>query len=608
LRFNAGTRFFGLIILFIGLGLLQSCAVTNGRPQPEENQPNSTPQINASAIVFPLVPPDPANGEILYQQNCTGCHGLMGEQTPVNSNVKPFNAAAIQNAVPSSLYKVISNGEVENGMHSFSDLATQERWDIVSYLLINQPGIESLNNASLMYENLCQSCHGGSGKGDGEQATKRMLQIADWSKQELLVDRSNAELETVIRAGTNNGMPKFGIMLGENEIASLASFIRTFSINPASLPSIINNQPLVSEQIQPSTPPFYFDITGSVTNASEAEKYKDQPVILRIYENELAVSEKNTTTDKNGNYRFTRVEWNALWTYQTTTLYDGIYYPSRIVEAIGLKENDVIDLPLVTYEKTTDARLLEGERLRLTLDFSAKDWILVSQSLLFSNPSKMTVVPADEEHPVVDFHLPTGFIGLRYYEANTTERFIQTRKGVGDWQPVLPGMSHQLMLDYTLPFDEYRLIDLTIPLSTDSLMVEIVDPVGRIVCKTARMTSIETPVKGVNVAFTLHNLLAGEKVVLECSSNSSTIAGPILISVLAAATLLLGGWSLIRARKSSNSRKIKTEVELKSEKDEILDQIIALDDRYKAGDLNVDVYRAKRADFVRQVEELEEKQ
>jgi hypothetical protein len=331
----------------------------------------------------------------------------------------------------------------------------------------------------------------------------------------------------------------------------------------------------------------------------------DQIVVLRIYSDGVMIEEKSTKAGTKGLYHFDSLPWNALWTYQVSSQYKGIIYPSRMLEAIGITANDVIDLPLVIYEKTTEQGSLESERLKVKLDFSSDGWIQVSESMLLSNPSRLTIVPADEDHPVVDFHLPAGFFGLSYNETNAMERYQETRNGVGDWEPVLPGMSHQILLEYTLPFHNYRLIDLGIPMATDSVMIVVVDPAGEVNCNAAQMTAVQSTSSDEGNAFTIQNFDSKDDLLIECSSRQTILAGTVILIVLVGMVIVIGGWSFLNTKQRSQKKKVNTVAMLKQEKEAVLDQIIALDDRFKAGELNIEVYHAKRAEFVRQVEEIE---
>ena len=72
-----------------------------------------------------------AGGKKLYAQNCSQCHGnnLQGIG-PAPS----LTTAAVQNAAPGELFWFITNGNLNKGMPSWSQLPKQQRWQIVTFL------------------------------------------------------------------------------------------------------------------------------------------------------------------------------------------------------------------------------------------------------------------------------------------------------------------------------------------------------------------------------------------------------------------------------------------------------------------------------------------
>ena len=72
-----------------------------------------------------------AGGKKLYFQNCAQCHGnnLQGigpAPTLLSSKVK--------NAKPGEVFWFITNGDLNNGMPSWSQLPKQQRWQVVTFL------------------------------------------------------------------------------------------------------------------------------------------------------------------------------------------------------------------------------------------------------------------------------------------------------------------------------------------------------------------------------------------------------------------------------------------------------------------------------------------
>ena len=72
-----------------------------------------------------------AGGKKLYTQNCSQCHGnkLQGI-----GPAPALTSAAVKNALPGELFWFVTNGDLNKGMPSWSQLPKQQRWQIVTYL------------------------------------------------------------------------------------------------------------------------------------------------------------------------------------------------------------------------------------------------------------------------------------------------------------------------------------------------------------------------------------------------------------------------------------------------------------------------------------------
>jgi mono/diheme cytochrome c family protein len=100
----------------------------NGFAQSFHNAPASAAEAknpysgNASAA---------AGGKKLYAQNCAQCHGnnLQG-MGPAPTLVSP----SVKNAKPGDLFWFVTNGDLNKGMPSWSQLPKQQRWQIVTFL------------------------------------------------------------------------------------------------------------------------------------------------------------------------------------------------------------------------------------------------------------------------------------------------------------------------------------------------------------------------------------------------------------------------------------------------------------------------------------------
>jgi mono/diheme cytochrome c family protein len=72
-----------------------------------------------------------AGGKKLYFQNCAQCHGntLQG-MGPAPTLLSP----KVKNAKPGEVFWFITNGDLNAGMPSWSQLPKQQRWQVVTFL------------------------------------------------------------------------------------------------------------------------------------------------------------------------------------------------------------------------------------------------------------------------------------------------------------------------------------------------------------------------------------------------------------------------------------------------------------------------------------------
>ncbi len=70
-------------------------------------------------------------GKKLYQRHCAGCHGSDGRG---GEKAPDLHTPVIQNAPPGVLFWFLKNGDLKEGMPSWSRLPDQRLWQLVSYL------------------------------------------------------------------------------------------------------------------------------------------------------------------------------------------------------------------------------------------------------------------------------------------------------------------------------------------------------------------------------------------------------------------------------------------------------------------------------------------
>ena len=122
------------LTLRIFAGSLGACAVLSllllpawpGQKQGFHNAPES-----ARVVQNPIAGREIAAGRASYHTRCASCHGESGAGT---GNIPSLAKGQAQTATDGELFWYITQGDVKNGMPSWSTLPAPERWRIISYI------------------------------------------------------------------------------------------------------------------------------------------------------------------------------------------------------------------------------------------------------------------------------------------------------------------------------------------------------------------------------------------------------------------------------------------------------------------------------------------
>jgi cytochrome c oxidase cbb3-type subunit III len=182
-------------IVFCTLGLC-ACASAPGRPNPGD---------------IPVVPSEVSDFTVLYQHNCSGCHGTEGKGGAALALADPVYLAVADDAV---IRNAASNGIHGTSMPAFAESAggtlTEKQIDVIARGIrdrwskpdvlggVNPPPYSSskpgdAREGSFVYVTYCSSCHGAGGRG-GQKASS----IVEASFLGLINDQ---ELRTIVIVG-----------------------------------------------------------------------------------------------------------------------------------------------------------------------------------------------------------------------------------------------------------------------------------------------------------------------------------------------------------------------------------------------------------------------
>lgn len=594
--------------------------------QPPPETLATTPAMTGP--VFPVVPPNPADGAPIYAEKCAPCHGVSGlgdgpNAASLPNPVPPLSSPDVaRQATPSDWFTIVTQGNLERFMPPFRSLSDPERWDVVAYALTLSVSPESLASGAQLFEQNCASCHGENGEGDGPQAAG--LSMPDLTNQEFMAGKSAQDLYQAVSLGIGEQMPAFGEKLSDAEIWSLADYTRSLTFaSPAAGAAAPEPQettppgeasapvatPVAGETAAatPASPPTSTlgTVTGFVMNASGGSAPVGAEIDLHAFDQMQVVYTATTTLEEDGSYTFVDLEMPPGRSFLTTMDYQGVIYGSDLVVAEEGKTS--LDLPLQIYESTSDPSALSVDRLHYFFEFVDNQTIRVLELFIITNPGNKTVVAAQEGEPVLTFPLPEGASNLQFEDGTLGGRYIQTPDGFGDTLPIRPGSgNYQVLYSYELPYD--RKLDLARPVNLPIQAVVILVPEESVKIKgdtiqdagtrdiqglQYHMYNAPAMQPGSELRLSITGRPVGSSTALTATSNTNLLIGA---GVLGAVLVATGLWFYWRNRPEVDEEEedLSEVGDVEESSEALMDAILALDDLYQEGKLPEDAYLQRR--------------
>ncbi|GAP07617.1 cytochrome c, mono- and diheme variants [Anaerolinea thermolimosa] len=590
---------------------------------PPPNLQNATAaqpsEVQAVSTAFPLLPPDPAQGKVIYEEKCLPCHGSTGMGDGPQASNLPATPPAIgspevaRKARPADWFTVVSEGRLDRFMPGFSgSLNDRQRWDVVAYVFTLSRQSIDLGTGKQVYEARCASCHGDRGQGSAENAP-------DWTNQQRLAGLSDEELEKAVVEGQGS-MPAFGDQLSASERTAVVAYIRSLTYassgggEQAQTTPEAKQTPQGEAPVAEGTPGTTRSLTirGRITGPGGVTPPAGLKVTLIGFEGMNQVSETTTVSGADGSYQFEDVQVKPGTAFMVRVEKDGYTFNSDILHPSDVS-GEVADLPVTVYETSTDPSQLMVDRLHVFFDFSLAGKVQVVELFIIANPTDKLIVPAAPDQPALVFSLPEGATNLQLDGGALGDRFVQTADGFGDLAPIAPGSQpHQVLFSYDLPYD--RKLDLAIPLPLFVNAAVVMLPPGGVKLESDQlMAAGSRDVQGMTVQlYTASGLSAKDPLRMRLSgkaagtpANGNGHTG-LLIGLGAFGLALVGaGVWLLRQKKGVATPVVENEVEPPEESEEsLLDAIVALDDLYQAGKLPEEAYTLRRAELKERLRRL----
>jgi mono/diheme cytochrome c family protein len=511
---------------------------------------------------------------------------------------------------------------MERFMPPFASLSDQERWDVVAYAMTLHTSREELEKGKEIFEANCTNCS------------------ADFFKDQAKMSAlSEVELARIIKQG-NDQVKAFGSKLSDDEVWTVAAYLRTLPFDTASVASAsFTATPEFVEMTQTPLPPDagtpigtepvpatsgatavakagFGTVSGSVENNTGTDLPSDMKVTLHGYDHgadpsagpqEVFSQEGNLNAD--GSFVFENIEipLNRIFTAEIT--YEGTNLQSEYA-IVKQGDTSVSVPPIKLYTKTTDTSKLVVDEARIFFEYGTDKTIQVFNVYSFHNPTDQTIVVTLNEQGQVPFiKAPEGSSNVGYEPMQDSEKFLQTQNGFA----IPPSANAYGLITFAsiAQAKEFSFAqEFVLPVANVTVFV----PEG-VTVKNDKMSSLGVQaIQNFNFQiYELNSVSAGEKLTLGVSgtpkegattdSGSTTEAATsnqnLLLGAgaLGVALILAGAWMYLRDRNRAEETNGETDDNEFESSEDVIDAIIALDDLHRAKKISDESYQKRRAEL-----------
>jgi mono/diheme cytochrome c family protein len=648
-------KFPSMIMLLLLAAFLSACSFSLAAditPPPGSElpaAPQSTQSVAASPV-YPIVPPDLANGATIYNRECANCHGSkgMGDGPQAAQLSVPVATLGLSDFArlytPAEWYTVVTKGDLAKSMPPFSNLTDRQRWDVVAYAISLSAPDELIAQGKSLYQEHCLNCHGLTGKGNGPGASTLSSQPKDFSDQAFMAQSSATNLYQSISFGIAPDMPAYSSTLDDNERWDLVGYLRSLTFAPPAPSGNTYPAPAVNAIVTPTSNPYPAPETypnpvdtqspalsttpgvtqtvtflGSVAvqliKGSSGDIPSDVPVTLYGFDNMQNTYSETLSIGANGVYTFTNVLMPAGRVFLASAEYASGTYGSDIVTVDPAKPN--LNLQVTIYDSTTDVSLLTTDRVHIFFDFSDPKNLQVIEVFIISNPSKQAVVAPTKDGTVVTFPLPQGYTNLQFQNGELGSRYVEVTQGFADKMTVNPGVGqYQVSFAFQMPYN--RKLDFVQPMFLPTSAVVVLVPANGVKVDSSLLQDAGTrDFQG--TTYHLYNgssLIAGSSLVFTLSGTPKQAVTSIFtkgtmqnlaigLGVFGLALVIGGVWLFRRNQSKVALQNVSESLDIAAptsgsdlpteDEDILMDAIIALDDQFHAGNLPEEAYLERRA-------------
>lgn len=561
------TPFILFFVLLLGLFWSRLFATVPAVAQTPTSTPSPTPA--------PIPTANATTGLTLFSQRCANCHGPAGLGNGELAAQLPapptsfVDVELLQGGVPASWFNLITEGNLQVGMPPFgpsssNPISEANRWDLIAavYQLGTDPaaidrGEQLFTTLEPLPEALAFFSDPSFWRNNSNQAAFDRLQAA-------LPEQPEDALQDLVHYGR-------------------ATF--PFTSNSAIVASLNGT------------------ISGSVTNGTTGALQGEAAAILRAFNStDFSIFLTMTTTvSASGSYSFTLTNVPADSVYLTSVLYNGLSFGSDIGQLSA--SQPTLNLPVTVFDQTTDPTVISIEQLHIILEIDGPV-LQVSELYSFSNNSNAVFVgqTGDWSRGTLTVQLPAqaqvpsfqrGFGSLESFRP--TDELIATDIGWQDTAPLRPGRgSMNLLVQYGVPYKDGITLQHLLAYETGSTSVVIPDVGIELVgdWQASAKEEVDGEVfipyvgEGVSAGTNLILTLQGEPRITTSPQSNATVELFIGLGTL----ILVVGISIYSTQRARQNAQLSAQ----TEREELLQTIVDLDQAYAMGQIPTEQYLSER--------------
>ncbi len=608
-------RIIGFVILML---VVTACEGLAGEPEIVQ-----TVQL-ATAIPETLdVPVSLNRGATIYAENCVRCHGIggAGDGALVLSgdvqNVPDFtDPATIQDTSLQEWFDVITNGNLEAVMPPWKDaLSAQDRWAVALYTYTLSYDATALEQGQTIYEAQCATCHAidGSGTADGSS----LLGLVDYTEAELfpLLTSHLTELEatSAIPEDSLDEVVQYMRMLSSQEQtlpSDTSDTIEQEAPPPASTEEASEEASAESTPASASTPVEIPQSTGIIRGqitqgTTGGDSVEGLEAVVHIYDSQLFEQVAEYTVGAEGTFQYDEVVIRQDFAYRVSVVYKGISYSSPI--RIGNPDETEMVIDVTVYEPGATASDIVITSRATQVNLSSQGLYIIEVIEMTNTSDRAFMredIPGVPEPASVAFAIPEGAeLQLQHTDPN---RIILSDDGqvVLDGAAVLPGSEHYIQFGYTLPVENAQNIQQPIEYAVDGPIAFFVEnshlsfeadgfeltrtqPFNDQMYDIFQLMSQPSPGDVLTYNISLDSTRTGE--------SSAIVPNEVLALVLVVVgVVLVGSAGFLIWRGRQNNASNEEGVDENATSAALIEQIAALDNAFKAGEIDKKTYQNKR--------------